>query len=221
MGQWTMGPATAWMAIAAAAALTTACATGGGISEELEQTETTSSSSAGGMGGMATTSDGGMDGVGGMGGMGEMGGMGGMPPMCDLSHMHTCEMATDLGNVSGDDGGTATQTGTGSTWVKIQIRETNGSIFEEDLSYRVILTSPANVDYDLAVHQGSQDGPVDCNANAKPGVAMGLDKVVTDGWDDDQGLGGEDDDVWLAIEVRHLSGTDCDAEWTLTIEGGI
>lgn len=219
MGQSTMGSA-GWMVIAVTAVLGSACATGGGISDELEQTEdptTSSTSSTGGMGGMAT-SDGGM---GGMEEMGGMGGMGGMAPMCDFGHMHTCEMSTDLGNVSGDDGGSTTQTGVGSTWLKVRIKETNSSIFEEDLSYRVTLTSPPNVDYDLAVHQGPQDGPLNCNANAKPGVAMGLDKVVSDGWDDDQGLGGEDDSVWLAVEIRHLSGTDCEAEWTLTVEGGI
>jgi len=218
-----MGQRTEWVAGAGLGllVLATACATGGGISNENEQIEVTG---VGGMGGMEVPT-GGMGGMevpmGGMGGMGGMseGGTGGMPPACDFGHMHTCEMATDLGGVSGDDGGTVTHTGSGSEWVKIQIRETNGSIFEDDLSYRVTLTSPTGVDYDLAVHEGPKDGPVDCTADAKPGIATGLDKVVENGWDDAQGIGGKDDDVWLSIEVRHVSGTDCDAEWTLTIVG--
>lgn len=192
----------------------------------------TGASSSSGMGGMAASStssvgEGGMGAMGGMGMGGEepMGGMmgtGGMMPMCDLyTPDNTCPTATDIGPVSGDDGGTVTAMGAGATWVKVQIQETNGSIFEEDLSYTVSLVSPAAVDYDFFVYQGPQDGPVDCNATPVQGnFTSPFTEAHSDNWDDDQGIGGEDDDVWLAIEIVPVSGDDCDAEWQLTVQGG-
>jgi hypothetical protein len=84
----------------------------------------------------------------------------------------------------------------------------------------VTLTSPAGMNYDLFVHQGPQDGSPDCNAPEIKGTPSGSSETVSDSWDDDQGLGGEDDSVWLSIEVRHVSGMDCNATWTLKIEGG-
>lgn len=213
--------------------LAAACATGTsetdpGPTGELPLTGVTSTSS--GMGGMATTTTSTAS-VGGMGGMGmggeepmggSMMGTGGMPPMCDLvTPDNTCPTATDIGPVSGDDGGTVTAMGAGSTWVVVQIRETNGSIIAEDLSYTVSLRSPPSVDYDFYVYQGPQDGPVDCNATPVQGVfTTNFVEAHSDSWDDDQGFGGEDDHVWLAIEIVHVSGTDCDAEWELTVQGG-
>lgn len=41
-------------------------------------------------------------------------------------------------------------------------------------------------------------------------------EMVSASWDDDQGLGGEDDSLWLAGEIVHATGNDCTAEWTLT-----
>jgi hypothetical protein len=176
-------------------------------------------------GGNSTTSSGaGGMAMGGMGGFGGgMGGAGGSGMMCDFSHPETCDTAENLGSVAGDESSAGiTITGATSRWVRVHITEEVGSIFEEDLSYRVTLTSAPGMDYDLIIHQGPQDGSPDCNATAKLGVDQGNGvETVSDGWDDDQGIGGEDDSVWLNIEVRHVSGTECDmaAEWTLDIDG--
>lgn len=139
---------------------------------------------------------------------------------CDLiTPDNTCEGGTTLAAVSGDDGSQVSESGSGSTWFLVQVQETNASIFEEDLSYTVQLES-SDVDYDVYVYQGPQDGDPDCDAAPVQGVDMDGIETVSAGWDDDQGLGGEDDSLWLAIEIVHATGTDCDAEWTLTVTGG-
>lgn len=139
---------------------------------------------------------------------------------CDLiTPDNTCEGGMMLTAVSGDDGSQVSASGSGSTWFLVQVQETNASIFEEDLSYTVQLES-SSVDYDVYVYQGPQDGDPDCDAVPVQGVGMdGLETVSAD-WDDDQGLGGEDDSLWLAIEIVHVTGSDCAEEWTLTVTGG-
>lgn len=139
---------------------------------------------------------------------------------CDLTTPDTtCELGVILDAVSGDDGSQVSQTGSGSTWLLVQVQETNANIFEEDLSYTVALES-SEVDYDLYVYEGPQDGAVDCDVVPVQGVGKDGLETVSASWDDDQGLGGEDDSLWLAIEIVHLTGSDCGAEWTLTVTGG-
>jgi len=140
---------------------------------------------------------------------------------CDLiTPDATCETAATLGSVSGDRGSEVDETGSGSTWRLVEVQETSGSIFEQDLSYTVALESPPGVDYDLFVYQGPQGGEPDCGATAIQGTANGTLETVSADWDDDQGIGGEDDGLWLAIEIVNVSGSDCAAQWTLTVTGG-
>ena len=53
------------------------------------------------------------------------------------------------------------------------------------------------------------------------GTPMGNTDTITNGWNDSQGIGGEDNSIWLSIEVVHVSGNQCGPgfEWTLTITG--
>lgn len=178
-----------------------------------------------GVGGSGGTSIGGAGGSGAMGGAGGSGGMGaggsggvgGNP--CSFASPNACATAEQLSAVSGDEGGTATASGTGSKWLKVHVEETDSSIFSSDLSYKVTLTSPAGMDYDLFVKQGPEDGNPDCGAAEKKGAPSGASESVSNDWNDDQGLGGEDDSVWLNVEVRHVSGNDCNATWSLTVQG--
>ncbi len=140
---------------------------------------------------------------------------------CDLiSPDTTCELGVMLEAVSGDDGSAVSQSGSGSTWFLVHVQETNGNIFEEDLSYTVELESPPGVDYDLYVYEGPQDGAPDCSVVAVQGTGEGGVETVSASWDDDQGIGGQDDSLWLAIEIVHATGNDCAAQWTLTVTGG-
>lgn len=178
-----------------------------------EAPTSSTSSSTGGMGGDPA--------MGGMGGSAEGGGGGGSD--CVFDSPNTCSAADVLSSIAGDENDPpVVRYGVTSKWFQIQIREEVGSVIAEDLSYTVTLTSAPGTDYDLIVHQGSQDGPPNCNATAKPGVDQGAGvETVHDSWNDDQGLGGEDDHVWLSIEVRYVAGSECDAnaQWTLEIEG--
>lgn len=178
---------------------------------------------AGGYGGddpsvTTTTSTTTTSGVGGMGAGGM--GTGGVPNECDFAATNTCQTAQVLSPVSGDDGSSVGATGTKSAWFHVHVQETNSSIFEKDLSYTVTLQSPPGMAYDLVVYEGPQDGNVNCNATPKHGQGAGSVQTVSNGWDDDQGIGGEDDSVWLAIEVFYVSGDDCFTPWVLTVQGG-
>jgi hypothetical protein len=174
----------------------------------------------GGMGGMGNggSGDGGMGGMGNGGAGGSDGGAGGSV-VCDFSAPNNCAAAEQLTAVSGDEGDTTTSSGAGSKWFKIQVKETDSGILETDLSYKVSLTSPPGMDYDLYVKQGPQDGSPNCGATAVKGMLSGGSESVSNSWDDDQGIGGEDDSLWLSIEIVHVSGDNCDAKWSLTVVG--
>lgn len=216
-----------WRALLLASVVATGCAVGADETGEFEDASGGSGGTLSAAGGSTSTpptsSSSTSGGMGGMGGLGGAGGMGGAGGACVFDHVETCETAELLPSIAGDESNFPTErSGTSSRWFQVQIREEVGSVFEEDLSYTVTLTSAPGTDYDLIIHQGGQDDPPNCNATAKLGVDQGGGvETVHDSWDDDQGIGGEDDHVWLNIEVRYVSGTECDgnAEWVLQIQG--
>jgi hypothetical protein len=162
--------------------------------------------------------DGGGGSGGGAGGAGASGagGSGG----CSYASPNTCASAQTLGVIAGDKSGNpVVVTGNTSKWFLIKVEEQVSSIGGVDLSYTVSLATPAGMDFDLYVLPGPEGGDPSCAA--APVKGTGTPESVSDKWDDDQPLGGEDDSKWLDIEVRYVSGTLCGAaaEWTLTIEG--
>ncbi|MBK6518208.1 MAG: hypothetical protein IPM79_31000 [Polyangiaceae bacterium] len=164
---------------------------------------------------------GGSAGDGGAPSVGGSPGEGGSPPLtCVFAAPEDCAGAEILSAVAGDEGSdTVVRSGDEARWFKVHIQEADSGISEADLSYRVTLASPPGMNYDLRVYQGSQDGPANCNGTLK--VGAGTPETVSDSWDDDQGFGGEDDSVWLVIEVVYVSGDLCgvDNQWTLTVAG--
>jgi hypothetical protein len=139
---------------------------------------------------------------------------------CNYDSPDDCATAEVLPAIAGDQGGpTITRKGDSSKWFKVHIQEQDSSISETDMSYTVSLISPPGMDYNLKVHQGPQEGNPDCNV--APINGSGSPESVSGSWDDDQGFGGEDDSVWLNIEVEYVSGSACgpNAEWTLTVAG--
>ncbi|MFO0589487.1 MAG: hypothetical protein U0441_18260 [Polyangiaceae bacterium] len=175
-------------------------------SDSTSSADTTSSSTT-------TTTGTGGSGAGGSGGGGAGGG-----GEC-FSSPNLCSNADQLPDVSGDEGGTSTASGSTSKWLKVHVTETDSSIFASDLSYRVTLSSPPGMDYDLYVKEGPQDGNPDCGATSVKGTPGAGGEQVSASWNDDQGLGGEDDSLWLCIEVQYVSGSDCNAQWSLTVVG--
>ena len=166
---------------------------------------------------------------GGMGGEGGDGGVGGMPttnvgggPLCDFSAPESCAGAEVMPAVSGDEGNdSVTRTGVGSKWFKVHIEEDDGSIIESDMSYRVTLASPSSGNYDLRVYEAAEGDPPDCGVT--PATGTGSPELVANSWDDSQGIGGENDSLWLVIEIAHVSGDECamDDQWTLQVQGNI
>lgn len=143
---------------------------------------------------------------------------------CNFTSPNDCATAESLGAIAGDeDNAPITVSGNTAKWYVIKIEERDSSIGGEDLSWRVNLVSPPGMNYDLVVHEGPQDGDVDCNGGQSTGTPDVSGETCYHSYDDDQGIGGEDDTLWLAIEVVYLSGEACTLSdvWTLTIEGHV
>ncbi len=142
---------------------------------------------------------------------------------CDFTSPNACANATGVPSVSGDTGSDMqTRTGTTSEWLQVRVTEDDSSIFTKvSLSYTVTLTSPPGSVYDLVVYESSDgaSGP-NCGASPMDGTPNGgTTQTVQDNWPDTQGIGGIDNGRWLAIQVTHVSGTDCTEPWTLHIQG--
>jgi hypothetical protein len=101
--------------------------------------------------------------------------------------------------------------GSTSKWFKVLVHE--GSTFISGLSFRATLDSPPGMDFDLYAYLGDSQGP---NCFASPLHASGSPEALSDSWSDTVGF---DDSTWYALEVRFVSGADCTAKWTLTVEG--
>lgn len=139
------------------------------------------------------------------------------PAMCDATPSNTCQTPMTLASVSGDNGGVASTQGSGSQWVAVHITENDSSIFPSGLSYTVTLTSPAGMVYDLSVYEGGSGSGQNCNASAMNGTpAGGSTQSVHHSWGDSLG---SDDSRWINIFVNLQSGTDCNAQWSLDIQG--
>lgn len=141
---------------------------------------------------------------------------GGTAP-CDPTPSNTCTTAAVLPSVSGDNGGQTSTKGAGSKWVAVHVTEDNSSIIPAGLSYTVTLTSPAGMIYDLSVYEGGGGGGPNCQASPMNGTpAGGSVQSVHHSWSDHLG---SDDSRWINIFVNLQSGTDCNAQWSLLIQG--
>jgi hypothetical protein len=130
--------------------------------------------------------------------------------------METCETATLLPDIIGDDGSaTAVRSGRRSQWFRVRITEDVGGILGNGMSVRFRLTSPASTSYALRVYEGSTDSP---NCGASPQSGSGNPKEINRSWGDTLG---SDDTRWFTVEVAHESGDACSAsdEWTLEVRG--
>ena len=193
---------------------TAACATGTLTDESFP-----GEGGAGGSGGSLGEQGGGGFGEGGFG----EGGTGGSSTGCSYDPPNQCPGAETILKVAGDEGDdTRVKNGNTSMWFKVLISEENNNFFKgKDLSYTVDLASPPGMVWNLVVREGAQDGPPNCTAPNKPVTSMGSTETVSNSWNDDQPIGGEDDSVWLSIGVIYNSGMLCDeaASWTLTVRG--
>lgn len=164
-------------------------------------------SSSGGTGGSAT------------GGAGGTGGSGGIP--CNATN--TCMGATSIGTVSGDDGSDqVTQSGATGQWLKLRVSEDDSSPLAQQMHVALTLSVPSGLNFDLYAYLDVDNDVVECGKvmdfSMKPaGTSETIDLV----WGETGTFANNsDDDRWVMLEVRYLSG-DCDAskKWTLTAKG--
>jgi hypothetical protein len=166
-------------------------------------------------------------------GGGGMGGMGGMTT-CTYDAPETCDTAEILlpgsgmggaggaGGAGGDPGGISGDTGSDTFTVKGQTSKYFKLWVREDfnisnvLTATVTLTSPAGMDYDLKIYNGDATD-IFCPVFACESAEGQTESVQVNIVDEI----GPEDDQWIGIEVRYMSGTACDmdAEWTLTVTG--
>jgi hypothetical protein len=143
----------------------------------------------------------------------------GDPPMCPAAS--TCQTATVIGEVSGDEGSDALQVdGAEPTWVSFQVTEDNGSVSGEALEFTATLTSPVGYDFDLYVYRGPEGGNTGCNGELSQSTSAGPSDVVHMSWGEGAIADGGDERAWVAVEVVAKNGM-CDenALWTLVVEG--
>lgn len=143
------------------------------------------------------------------------------PPPTSCAAPAACSGATDLGSVSGDTGaGVKTATGSTSQWFKVRITEDDSDIFGVSLQMRATLVSPAGANFDLYLYRGANDTAVECSSVAKSSTTTGTDVANMEFGETGAFSNGSDDDRWVTVEVRHVSGTCAAAnKWTLTING--
>jgi hypothetical protein len=139
------------------------------------------------------------------------GGSGGAALSCPPAPQ-TCDTATDLGEIIGDDENTVpfTQIGTGAAFVSALVQEV--SFDNRSISVRGTIGSTDQTTYDLLLYV-----PPDSTASAcgQPPIAS-LNNVVDANWPDT--YDGSSQDRKVVFQVRPRSGT-CGGGWILIVEG--
>lgn len=141
------------------------------------------------------------------------------PPSCTAPA--ACAGATDLGSVSGDTGaGVKSATGSTSQWFKVRLSEDDSDVFATSMQVRATLVSPAGSNFDLYMYLAGNSSAVECSAVTKSSTTTGTDVTSHEWGETGTFSNGSDDDRWVTLEVRHVSGTCAAAnKWTLTVNG--
>lgn len=144
------------------------------------------------------------------------------PPVNVCPSALTCQAPTMLGSVSGDTGNQMlTAMGHQSAWFRVRVTEDHSAVGGVALSMTARLTSPPGVDFDVFVYLNASSDAVECSTTTGMPMTNGNVNQVYALWGE---LGpfsnGSDDDRWVSIEVRPVSGT-CSpsATWQLVVEG--
>jgi hypothetical protein len=143
------------------------------------------------------------------------------PPTTSCNAPSACSGATDLGTVSGDkNADQKSAQGSTSQWLKVRVTENDSDVFGMDLWTKVTLTQPSGgQNFDLYVYLPGSD-ILECSAVTKSSTTGGTETVSLS-WGEGSGFSnGKNDDRWVTIEVRHVSGTcDPNQKWSLLVEG--
>jgi len=126
--------------------------------------------------------------------------------------LQTCNTATDLGEIIGDDENTVpfTRTGTGAAFVSALVREV--SFDNRSISVRGTIASIDQTTYDVLLFVPPDSTTSACS---RPAVAS-VNHVVDASWPDT--YDGSSQDRRVVFEVRPRSGT-CGGAWILIVQG--
>jgi hypothetical protein len=137
-------------------------------------------------------------------------------PVCDYKAPNNCQSSETMAAIDGDkNNDTRIVKGTTSKWFKVLVNEAVSSVISfPQLSYTASLVSPAGMDFDLFVYDGTTSTP-SCSGN--PTHATGNPESASETWGDTLN---SDDTKWLTLEVRYISGDMCPSDqWVLTVKG--
>jgi hypothetical protein len=180
----------------------------------------TGGSSGAATGGTGGTSTGGTGGTGGTS-TGGTGGTGGST-VVDCAFVNTCQTARNIGAVRGDEGSDTVQTeGYSSEWLRVRVNEADESLIGKKLKVTITLQPANQSNFDLFVFVNEGSDAVECTTVSGSSMkTLSQTDVVTLSWGESAVPNGKDDDRWVSIEVRHMTGT-CDTTkaWTLTVKG--
>ena len=144
------------------------------------------------------------------------------PPVNVCPSGVTCQTAMQLGSVSGDtQNQKLTAMGHQSAWFRVRVTEDYNNIFYgRTLRAAAKLTSPPGVDFDVFVYVNTGSDAIECSASVGAKTTNGNLEQTRAEWGEGGGPNGNDDDRWMSIEVRPISGTCAPgAMWQLEVEG--
>jgi hypothetical protein len=142
-------------------------------------------------------------------------------PMGECPNLATCQGASGIGLVSGDEGSrTIGASGSEPTWIEFQVTENDDSLVGTQLTFTATLLSPAGADFDLYVYRSGAGGASGCNGTMQSSMSVGAQDAVSMTWGEGVVPNGLDDGAWVAVEIRAKDDICAPPqEWMLTIEG--
>ncbi len=144
------------------------------------------------------------------------------PPLSMCPSAATCQTATRLGSISGDtENQKLTAMGHQSAWFRVRVTEDYSNIlYGRSLRAAAKLTSPPGVDFDVFVYVNLGSDAIECANSIGAKTTNGTtDQILTE-WGEGADPNGNDDDRWMSIEVRPVSGACAPgATWQLEVEG--
>lgn len=142
------------------------------------------------------------------------------PVMSCAPATNTCLNAIDLGAIRADEGGdVATRSGAATTWFKLRATEGDtGGPGGKRMKIRATVTSPAGANFDVFVHLAGDGSSTNCTTPTSSSTTAVATEQAQVEWGETSLFNGDEDDRWVTIEVRWVSGT-CAASsnFTLTV----
>jgi hypothetical protein len=145
---------------------------------------------------------------------------------CTPSPTPSCQAATALAAIGGDEDGAAAsnQTGYQAAWFSIRINETDSSAFADPMSMQTTLTSPPGVAFDLLVFEPGDASSTECTTPSGSITTTGTSESSSLEWGETGTFANDSDDSrTITIEITPHAGDACSPNdtWSLSILTGV